>query len=64
MKESLENGTVTKKDVEELEKAMGIDVKQLTQMISSGQIDKKKLAELGPDFTEMLEVFKQLAKIK
>ena len=43
---------------------MGVDVKQLAKMMESGQIDKRKLAELGPDYMEMLDIFKQLASIK
>jgi hypothetical protein len=64
VKASLQDGTVTRKDVEELEKIMGMDMKQLSGMINSGQVDKAKLAEMGPEFAEMLEVFKQLGDIK
>ena len=33
-------------------------------MINSGQVDKAKLAEMGPEFGEMLKVFKKLGDIK
>jgi len=55
---------VTKKDVEELEKMMGVDVKQIVKMMDSGQVDKSKLNELGSDVAELMDVFKALAKIK
>ena len=64
VKASLADGSITKKDVEELEKIMGMDVKTLANMIDNGQVDKQKLAQMGPEFTEMLDLFKQLAKIK
>ena len=43
---------------------MGMDVQSLAKMIDNGQLDKQKLASMGPEFAEMLDVFKQLAKIK
>ncbi len=44
---------------------MGIDIKQLVKMMDSGQMDQTKLADaLGPDYLEMLDIFKQLAAIK
>lgn len=55
---------MTKKDVEQLEQMMGVDVKQLAKMIDSGQVDKKKLAELGPGMADLVDVFKQLSQIK
>jgi len=58
------DGSVTKKDVEELEKMMGVDVKQIVKMMDSGQVDKSKLNELGSDVAELMDVFKALAKIK
>ena len=41
-----------------------MDVSSLAKMIDNGQVDKAKLAQMGPEFTEMLDLFKQLAKIK
>ena len=64
LKSALDTGAVTKQDVAELEKMMGIDVKQLVKMMGSGQVDKNKLKELGSDVTDLLDVFTKLAKIK
>ena len=64
VKQSLADGSITKKDVEELEKIMGMDVSSLAKMIDNGQVDKAKLRQMGPEFEEMLDLFKQLAKIK
>ena len=64
LKAALLDGSVTKKDVEELEKMMGVDVKQIVKMMDSGQVDKSKLQELGSDVAELMDVFKELAKIK
>ena len=64
VKQSLEDGSITRKDVQELEKIMGMDVSSLAKMIDNGQVDKAKLAQMGPEFVEMLDLFKQLAKIK
>ena len=64
VKQSLADGSITRKDVEELEKIMGMDVSSLAKMIDNGQVDKAKLASMGPEFVEMLDLFKQLAKIK
>ena len=55
---------MTKKDVEELEKMMGVDVKQLVKMMDSGQVDKEKRKELGSDFGELVDLFRALSKIK
>ena len=64
LKAALKEGAVTKKDVEELEKMMGVDVKELVKMMGSGKVDKSKLDELGADVSDLLEVFKEMAKIK
>jgi hypothetical protein len=64
LKQALQDGSVTKKDVEELEKMMGVDVKQLVKMMDSGQVDKEKLKELGSDFGELVDLFRALSKIK
>ena len=64
VKQSLADGSITREDVKELEKIMGMDVSSLAKMIDNGQVDKAKLAQMGPEFTEMLDLFKQLAKIK
>ena len=64
LKQALQDGSVTKKDVEELEKMMGVDVKQLVKMMDSGQVDKEKLKELGSDFGELVNLFRALSKIK
>jgi hypothetical protein len=64
VKQSIEDGTIGKSDVEELEKMMGGDIDQLLNMITQGNVDKKKLAELGPDFQDLVSVFKELSAIK
>lgn len=61
VKEQLAQGTITKQDVEELEKVMGTDITQLVQMVNSGQVDKRSL---GKEFGEMIDIFKKLAEIK
>ena len=43
---------------------MGVDVKELVKMMGSGKVDKSKLDELGADVSDLLEVFKEMAKIK
>ena len=47
VKQSLEDGSITRKDVQELEKIMGMDVSSLAKMIDNGQVDKAKLAQMG-----------------
>ena len=64
VKASLEEGTVTKADVLEFEKLIGMNVKQMVSMFDSGRVDKKQLQKLNPDLAEMMDVFKQLAAIK
>ena len=64
MKQSIEEGTITKQDIEEFEKMIGMDVKQMAKMIDSGKIDKRALQSLGPDFVGMLDIFKKLAALK
>lgn len=43
---------------------MGMDISQLVKMMDNGQVDKSKLKELGPEISELIDVFKDLAKIK
>lgn len=64
VKEQLSSGTVTKKEVEELEKIMGVNIKDFAKLLQSGKVDKQKLKELGPDFSDMLDIFKKLAEIQ
>jgi len=64
VKESLREGAITKADVAELEKMMGGDINELLKMMQGGDVDKAKLRELGPDFQELLGVFKDLARVK
>ena len=64
IKEALKTGSITKDDLKEFEKMMGFDIKQITSMIEKGQIDKKKLKELGPEGEDIMEIFKELGKIK
>lgn len=55
---------MTKADVLEFEKLIGMNVKQMVSMFDSGRVDKKQLQKLNPDLAEMMDVFKQLAAIK
>jgi hypothetical protein len=64
VKESLTSGDIGKDDIAELEKLMGGDINELLKMMEGGQVDKSKLKELGPDFQELLNVFKGLADVK
>ncbi len=43
---------------------MGVDVRQMAKMFDSGQIDKAKLRQMGPDMVDMMDVFRKLAEIK
>jgi len=64
VKEQLRDGSITRQDVEELEKIMGTPIRDIVKMMDAGQVDKKKLKELGPEMGELLELFKQLGDIK
>jgi plasmid replication initiation protein len=62
VKSSLEDGSITKQDVLELEKILGSDIGQLVTMIEKGKKMDKNL--LGSEFNEMVDIFRQLAQIK
>ncbi len=64
VKQALAEGSMTKADVAEFEKAMGMDIKEMVKMMDNGQLDKAKLKQLGPEMEEFLDIFRQLAKIK
>ena len=64
VKAALEDGSITKNDIAELEKVMGLDISLVVKMMDSGNVDKAKLKEMGPEFGDMLSVFKQLAALK
>ena len=64
VKDSLQDGSITAHDVVELEKIMGSNIEDLVGMLGAGNVDKAKLKELGPEFSDMFKVFKQLADIK
>jgi hypothetical protein len=58
VREGLAQGTITKQEVLEMEKMMGMDLGQVNKMMGGRQVDKAKLREMGPDFLELLELFK------
>jgi hypothetical protein len=65
VKTSLETGSITKKEIAELEQMMGMDLKSLVGLMDQGKVDKEKLKkEFGSDFGDLLDIFKQLSKIK
>jgi hypothetical protein len=64
VKQALAEGSMTKADVAEFEKAMGMDIKEMVKMMDNGQLDKAKLKQLEPEMEEFLDIFRQLAKIK
>jgi hypothetical protein len=67
LQSALSRGEVGQKDVQEFEKMMGIDIAQLSEMLSKSNnvFDSKKLVDLlGADAGETRELFQQLAKIK
>jgi hypothetical protein len=39
-------------------------VADLLRMVDQGKMSREQLQQLGPDFTEMVDVFRQLVKIK
>jgi len=61
---SLSQGAISREDVAELEKMMGGNMDELLGVMQGGNVDKNKLKELGPDFQELLKVFKDLSDIK
>jgi hypothetical protein len=63
IKQQLDAGAITKADIAELEKQLGFNIKELVKNFDSGRIDKRKLAELGPAYTEMIDIFREIAKI-
>ena len=64
VRQALAAGEMTHEDVLQFEKLVGVDVGQLARLVETGQIDKRKLKELGPDFASIVDLFKQLAKVK
>lgn len=65
VKESLADGSISREEILELEKMMGVDLKTLVNMMDKGKVDKAKLQrELGTDMGDIFEVFRQLAKMK
>jgi hypothetical protein len=65
VKESLRDGSITTKEIDELEAIMGVDLKSMVALMSSGKVDKSKLRqEFGSDMGDLLDIFQELAKIK
>ena len=64
VKEALDSGDMTRQDVLEFEKMIGMDVSAMVKMMDSNQIDKRKLRELSPDMVDMVDLFKKLAALK
>jgi len=64
IKDAIKSNSITKDDIKAFEKMMGIDIKQVASMIEKGQIDKQKLASLGQEGDDILEIFKALGKLK
>lgn len=65
VKQSLEEGSITREEVKELESIMGMDIKQLVALMDQGKVDKARLKrEMGSEFGDVLELFRALAKIK
>lgn len=63
IKQSLKDGTITKDDVAELEKQIGFSIKEVVKNFDSGRVDKRKLAELGPEYADMINIFREIAKL-
>ena len=64
IKEAIKSNSITKNDIAALEKMMGIDINSVTSMMEKGQIDKKKLASMGQEGEDIMEIFKALGKLK
>jgi hypothetical protein len=55
----LAEGTVTREEVKELEKQMGVPIKEMVKLMELGGVKKNV-----PQFAELMEVFQKLAAIK
>jgi hypothetical protein len=64
VKEALADGRMTRQDVQEFERTMGVKVADLLRMVDQGKMSREQLQQMGPDFAEMVDVFRQLIKIK
>jgi hypothetical protein len=64
VKEALAEGRMTRQDVQDFERTMGVKVADLLRMVDQGQMSRAQLQQMGPDFAEMVDVFRQLVKIK
>lgn len=64
VKEALADGRMTRQDVQEFERTMGVKVEDLLRMVDQGKMSREQLQQMGPDFAEMVDVFRQLVKIK
>ena len=62
MRQQLKDGSVTKDDVAELERSMGIGLKEMINMVEMAK--KMSGKQKIPEIDEMLTVFKQLLKLK
>lgn len=65
VKEGLKSGEITGQEVKELEKIIGMDLKKFVTMVDKGGVDMNKLrGVLGPDAGELIEIFRELSKMK
>lgn len=63
LKALLAEGGVTKDMVKEMEKSMGLDFGQFVKMLNNPAA-KANAKSLGPEISEMIDMFKELNKIK
>lgn len=72
LKQALQDGNVTKADVQEFEKTIGVDVRQFSNLLAQAKRDKRMQQQIaqslgqqaGVDLSELEGVFRQLASIK
>lgn len=72
LKQALQDGNVTRADVQEFEKTIGIDVRQFSNLLAQAKRDKRMQQQIaqslgqqaGVDLSELESVFRQLASIK
>ena len=58
LKQGLEEGTVTKQEVKDMEKQLGMPLKEMVKVMEMGGANKGI-----PQFKELLDVFKRLSQI-
>jgi hypothetical protein len=64
MKQALQQRRVTKQAVLALEKAMGVNVTDLLDMVDLGGLSEQQLhQQAGPDAADMIAVLRDLARV-